>query len=126
MKSIIAWIVASITAQWGREECAVSTGAFGKFAYKYYAVGSSSDPCATSSQLGRIEESLYHSIQKLDLDTLPDSTCMPVDFDGQWNNGAWKGYLLYGPLGKVQLDEYCGPSLKPELKLTSTDSIKEL
>jgi hypothetical protein len=70
----------------------------------------------------RIRESINHSMKKLDLDCLPDSTCMPVDYDDDWNHGRWKGYLLYGPKDKVKLAKYCGPSIELELKPSCSHS----
>jgi hypothetical protein len=113
------------TAKWWIKEepsCAVITGAAEGIAYRYYSHSHFAQPCVTSEMTGPIRLSLEHSMKKLDLDCLPDSTCMPVDYDGNWNNGAWKGYLLYGPQGKVNLAKYCGPSLEYELKPSCSKS----
>ncbi|CAD0110848.1 unnamed protein product [Aureobasidium uvarum] len=95
---------------WAREEpsCAVLSGSAEGIAYRYYAQGTPQKPCATSNDVERIKASLDHSMKKLDLDCLPESTCMPVDHDGKWSGGAWRGYLLYGPKDKVDLDKSCG------------------
>jgi hypothetical protein len=122
MRPTIIWtylFAATVNAKWWANEkpsCAVITGTAEGIAYRYYSHSHFAQPCASSEMTGPIRLSLEHSMKKLDLDCLPDSTCMPVDYDGDWNNGVWKGYLLYGPKGKVNLAEYCGPSLEYEVK----------
>lgn len=109
---------------WAREEpsCAVISGTSEGIAYRYYSCSHGSELCATSDLVGPIQASLDHSMKKLDLDCLPDSTCMPVDYDEDWNYGRWKGYLLYGPEGKVNLAKYCGPSLEFGIKPSTSGS----
>jgi hypothetical protein len=116
---------ATATAKWWTKEvpsCAVVTGAAEGIAYRYYSASHFAQPCVTSEMNERIRESINHSMKKLDLDCLPDSTCMSVDYDDDWNHGRWKGYLLYGPKGKVKLAKYCGPSLELELKPSCSKS----
>ena len=128
MKSSIIWtcvLAATANAKWWtREEpsCASITGTHEGIAYRYYSRSHGSQLCATSDETGRIQASIEHSMKKLDLDCLPDSTCMPVDYDGDWNGGSWKGYLLYGPKDKVKLAQYCGPSLEFGSKRSSSES----
>ncbi|CAD0095682.1 unnamed protein product [Aureobasidium vineae] len=114
MKPSIMFIyifAATVSAKWwAREEpsCAVLSRSAEGIAYRYYAQGTPKEPCATSDDHERIRASLDHSMKKLDLDCLPESTCMPVDHDCEWNGGAWRGYLLYGPKDKVDLNKSCG------------------
>lgn len=91
-------------------------------AYRYHAHPATGNSCVTSEWNKAIQASIEHSFGKLELDCLPDSTCMPVDHDGEWSRGAWRGYLLYGPEGMVKLNEYCGPTLDYEIKQSCKDS----
>lgn len=58
------------------------------------------------SDLGRIESSIYHNFQQLDSEAMSSSNCVLFD-----EGGAWEGWLLYGPVGDVDLAHYCGPRL---------------
>jgi hypothetical protein len=128
MRLPIIWtymFAATASAKWWTKEepsCAVITGSSEGIAYRYYAHSHYAQPCVSSEMVRPIKLSIDHSMKKLDLDCLPDSTCMPVDYDDEWNHGRWKGYLLYGPKGKVNLAKYCGPSLEYELKPSCSKS----
>ncbi|KAH0283156.1 hypothetical protein M436DRAFT_86493 [Aureobasidium namibiae CBS 147.97] len=98
------------------------SGASEGIAYRYYAHPATGQSCVKSDWNEAIRASIEHSFKKLDLDYLPDSTCMPVDHDGEWSRGAWRGYLLYGPEGKVKLNEYCGPTLAYKTKQSCKES----
>jgi hypothetical protein len=128
MKLSIIWtcmFAATANASWWftkQPSCAVVSGTSEGIAYRYYSRAHGSQTCATSEWNEAIKASLDHYMKALDLDSLPDSTCMPVDYDNEWTGGAWKGYLLYGPEGKVKLAKYCGPGLDFEFKSSSSKS----
>jgi hypothetical protein len=84
-------------------DCAVSSGSFGKVAFRYHA---HSKNCATMSESGLIESALYHNFQQLDEDEIPTSACIKFD-----EGGSWEGYVLYGRLGEVDLTGCCGPKI---------------
>jgi hypothetical protein len=108
MRPIIFWMYSLATlvsagSHHNSEDCAVSSGAFGKVAFRYYA---HSKDCATMSEIGTIEGALYHNFQELDEDEIPTSACTKFD-----EGGSWEGYVLYGRLGEVDLTSYCGPEI---------------
>lgn len=59
------------------------------------------------SQVGEIEQALYHNFQTQDEDDIPVSECLKFD-----EGGDWEGFVLYGRLGEVDLTGYCGPQVK--------------
>lgn len=85
------------------EDCAVSSGSFGNVAYRYHAAGPN---CAPKKQIGMIEGALYHELTRLDAEgAITGSNCVHFDPDG-----GWDGWVLFGHLDEVTLEEYCGPS----------------
>ena len=88
-------------------QCAVTDGRIGEVAYRYYSNGPN---CAKNSDLGGIESSIYHNLQRLDAADISDCRCVQFDQDGDW-----EGWLMYGPAGKVDLTSYCGPVLDGRL-----------
>jgi len=128
MKPSIIWtclLASTATASWWTTEkpsCAQISGVSQGIAYRYYAHPATGGSCVTSEWNNAIQASIEHSFEKLDLSCLPDSTCVPVDHDGEWSRGAWRGYLLYGPEGKVKLTKYCGPTIEFKLKPSSDES----
>ena len=128
MKSSIIWTCLFATTAsaswWSKEEtsCAVVSGTAEGIAYRYHAHPATGESCVTSELNEAIRASIEHSFKTLDLGCLPDSSCMPVDHDGEWSRGAWRGYLLYGPEGKVNLTKYCGPTIEFKLKPSSSES----
>jgi hypothetical protein len=95
---------ASAGSHHNSRDCAVSSGSFGKVAFRYYV---HSKHCATMSEIGTIEGALYHDFQELDEDDIPTSACTKFD-----EGGSWEGYVLYGRLGEVDLTRYCGPEIE--------------
>jgi len=97
MKLSIIWnclFAATASASWWSTEepsCAQISGVSQGIAYRYYAHPATGESCVTSEWNKAIQASIEHSFKKLDLGCLPDSTCMPVDHDGEWSRGAWRG-----------------------------------
>ena len=84
----------------------MSSGSFDGIAFRYYATPKN---CATMSDTGVIESSIYHNFQQLDSRKIPSKNCELFD-----EGGEWEGWLLYGPEGEVNLADYCGPQLGRE------------
>lgn len=99
--------LATATKPNNSNECAVTDGRIGEVAYRYYSNGPN---CAKNSDLGGIESSIYHNLQRLDAADMPDCRCIKFDQDG--DREEW---LMYGPAGKVDLASYCGPVLDGRL-----------
>jgi hypothetical protein len=99
-------------------DCAVTDGRIDLVAYRYYSNG---PKCATNSDLGDIESSIYHNLQRLDAADMPDCRCMKFD-----QGGPWEGWLMYGPAGNVDLASYCGPVLDGRLGWDCSRDSREL
>jgi hypothetical protein len=99
-------------------DCAVTDGRIDLVAYRYYSNG---PRCATNSDFGGIEDSIYHSLQRLDAVDIPGCRCMKFD-----QGGPWEGWLMYGPAGKVDLASYCGPVLDGRLGWDCPEVSREL
>jgi hypothetical protein len=90
------------------DECAVIMGSEYGVAYHYFSTGRN---CATNSQVGSIEDSIFHNLQRVDSADIPECTCVKYD-----QGGDWEGWLMYGPEGKVDLSRYCGPSISGKME----------
>jgi len=86
-----------------KRDCAATDGRFGDIAFKYHSTGKD---CHTTSELGTIEGAIYHQLMEVHPHSIPETECIRFDHDG-----TWRGWLLYGPAGKVDLTRYCGEML---------------
>jgi hypothetical protein len=118
LKSTFAALVTAKDNTNNSNDCAVTDGRMDLVAYRYYSNGLK---CATNSDLGGIESSIYHSLQRLETTGIPDCRCMKFD-----QGGPWEGWLMYGPAGKVDLASYCGPVLDGRLDWDCSKDSREL
>jgi hypothetical protein len=85
------------------KNCAVMVGSYENISYRYYA---SSKNCAAMSQKDDIKNALEDYLALFDEDDVPVWDCIAID-----EGGPWKGWMLYGRLGEVDLTRYCGPKI---------------
>ena len=78
-------------------------GSYENISYRYYA---SSKDCAAMSQKDDIKNALEDILALFDADDVPDWDCIAID-----EGGPWKGWMLYGRSGEVDLTRYCGPQI---------------
>jgi hypothetical protein len=99
-------------------DCAVTDGKIDSVAYSYYSNGPN---CAKNSDLGGIEDSIYHNLQPLDAAELSDCRCLKFN-----QGGAWEGWLMFGPAGIIDLAGFCGPVLDGRLDWDCSEGLREL